>query len=117
MVRRRTGATKGGCLVYLLVVAGLLYFGIPAGEAYFRYLEYKDAMRQEVRFRGGQPNEKIRAHLALMADSLGLPEAAGDVTVTRNKGQVVVEAAYDEVLKFPGFQKALHFEPHAADTY
>jgi hypothetical protein len=117
MVRQRAGATKLGCLIYLLCVAGALYFGIPAGEAYMRYLEYKDSMRQELRFRSNQPNDKIRAHLKLVADSLGLPEEAGDVTVHRDGSQVSVEADYEEVLKFPMFEKKLRFRPRAADTY
>lgn len=117
MVTRRAGATKVGCLLYLLGVAGALYFGIPAGEAYMRYLEYKDSMRQELRFRSNQPNDKIRAHLALVADSLGLPPEAGEVTVRRDGNTVTVEAQYDEVLVFPMLKKTLHFEPRASDTY
>ena len=117
MVRRRVGATGAGCLVYLLCVAAALYFGIPAGEAYFRYLEYKDSMRQELRFRSNQPNEKIRAHLKLVADSLGLPPEAGDVDVRRDGNQVTVRADYEEVLKFPMFEKRLRFQPRAVDSY
>jgi len=117
VVRVRSGATKAGCLIYVLFVAGALYFGIPAGEAYFRYLQYKDSMRQEVRFRANQPNDKIREHLKLVADSLGLPLEAGEVTVERDGNRITVTADYDEVLKFPGFTKSLHFTPRAADTY
>jgi hypothetical protein len=113
----RTGATKFGCLVYLLFVAGALYFGIPAGETYFRYLEYRDSMRQEVRFRANLSNEKIKAHLALVADSIGLPEDAGDVDVTREGNRITVEADYDEVLKLPGFKRKIHYHPTASDTY
>jgi len=117
VVKRRTGATKAGCLIYLLAVAATLYFGIPAGEAYFRYQEYKDSMRQELRFRSNLPNEKIRAHLQLVADSLGLPPEAGDVTVHRDGNQITVEAQYDEVLKFPMFSKTLRFTARASDSY
>jgi hypothetical protein len=113
----RTGATKFGCLVYLLVAAGALYVGIPAGETYMRYLEYRDSMRQEVRFRANLSSEKIKAHLALVADSLGLPEDAGDVDVTREGNRITVEADYDEVLKLPGFKKQIHYHPTASDTY
>ena len=59
-------------------------------------VEYKDAMRQELRFRANLSNDKIRAHLATMADSIGLPEEAGDVVVTRNGNEVSVEAEYDD---------------------
>lgn len=117
MVTARRGATKLGCLLYVLGMAGALYVGIPAGEAYMRYLEYKDSMRQELRFRSNQPNDKIRAHLALVADSLGLPPEAGEVTVRRDGNQVIVEAQYEEVLVFPMFKKTLRFEPRAVDTY
>jgi hypothetical protein len=117
MVKRRAGATKLGCLLYLLVVAAILYFGIPAGETYFRYLEYKDAMKQELRFRSNLSNEKIRAHLQLVADSLGLPEEAGDVTVTRKGDVVTVEADYDESIQLPGYKKVVRFQPRASDTY
>ena len=116
--RRRTGATKVGCLLYLMMVAAVLYVGIPAGETYFRYLEYRDAMRQEVRFRSNLSNDKIKAHLRLIADSLGLPEEAGDVTVTREKGtRIIVEAEYEETLNFAGFKRTIRYSPTAADTY
>ncbi|HJQ21580.1 MAG TPA: hypothetical protein VJ867_14625 [Gemmatimonadaceae bacterium] len=112
----RRGAAKG-CLMMLLLVVGALYVGIPVGETYLRYAEYKDAMKQEVRFRANLSNDKIRAHLAAQADSLGLPEEAGDVTVTRNGNQVTVEAEYDEIVRVLGLTKAIHFAPSAVDTY
>jgi hypothetical protein len=100
-----------------LIAAGAVYVGIPLGETYFRYAEYKDAMRQELRFRSNLSNDKIRSHLQLQADSLGLPEEAGDVTVSRSGNQVSVEAEYDEIIKVFGLTKAIHFQPHASDTY
>lgn len=116
MVARR-GSAKFGCLVYLLIVSAVLYFGVHAGEVYWRYLEYKDAMQQEVRFRSFLPNERIKANLMAAADSLGLPEDAGVVTVTRKDGRVTVEAHYEETIVLPGFKKEVHFEPRATGGY
>jgi hypothetical protein len=99
------------------MIAAVLYVGVPAGETYFRYLEYRDAMRQEVRFRSNLPNDKIKAHLRQVADSLGLPEEAGDVTVTREGNRVTVEAEYEETIQFAGIKKKIHYTPTAADTY
>ena len=48
MVNQRRGSSSLGCLFTLLVLAAVLYFGINVGEVYFRYFQYKDAMRQEV---------------------------------------------------------------------
>jgi len=113
----RAGSTKLGCLFYVLCVAAVIYVGIPLGEAYFRYAEYKDAMKQELRFRSNLSNDKIRSHLQVQADSLGLPEEAGDVTVSRSGNQVSVEAEYDESIRVFGLTKTIHFQPHASDSY
>jgi hypothetical protein len=117
MVRPRRGATKFGCLLYLLFLSAILYIIIPIGETYFRYQEYKDAMRQELRFRANLPNDKIRLHLRAQADSLGLPEEAGDVTVHRQGNEISVEAEYDESIKILAFKKQIHFVARAVDTY
>ena len=117
MVTPRSGATKFGCLLYLLVVSAILYVGIPIGETYFRYQEYKDGMRQELRFRANLSNDKIKLHLKLQADSLGLPEEAGDVTVHRQGNEISVESEYDETIKIFGFKKVVHFVARAVDTY
>lgn len=117
MVRPRGGATKLGCLLWLLVVSAVVYFGIGVGEVYFRYLEYKDAMKQEMRFRSTAPVDQIKARLKLVADSLGLPAPAGVVTVHKERGQITVEAHYDELVDFPLVKKELHFEPRAVGTY
>jgi hypothetical protein len=117
VVRARAGITKTGCLVFLLIIAATVYFGVHFGEVYFRYLEYKDAMKQEVRFRSTLPDEQIRARLQLVADSLGLPEAAGRVRVRKERGQITLEARYTEIVEFPFVKKELTFEPRAVGTY
>lgn len=113
----RPGATKLGCLLSLLLLSATLYFGINAGEVYYRYLQYKDAMQQEIRFRSYLPNDKIKSNLRAAADSLGLPEDAGLVTITRAAGQITIESHYEEILDLPGFKREVHFEPRAVGTY
>jgi hypothetical protein len=114
---RRTGASRFGCLLTLLIISAVMYFGINAAEVYWRYLQYKDAMAQEVRFRSFLPNSRIRQNLANIADSLGLPEDAGVVTVTRERGRVTVEAHYEDWIELPGYRKEVHFEPRASSGY
>ena len=117
MVKSRAGITRNGCLVVLLLFAAIVYFGIPVGEKYFRYLEYKDRMKVELKFRGGLPNERITRNLQMAADSLGLPEEAGKVLITRKDGQITVEADYEEIIRIPGYQRVIRFKPTATDTY
>ena len=116
MVNRR-GAGKVGCLLTLLIVAAALYFGVGAFEKYYAYLQYKDAMSQEIRFRSFLPDERIKENLRAVVDSLGLPEDAGIVTVKRDKGIITIEAHYEELFELPGYKKEIHFEPRAAGTY
>ena len=117
MVKRRAGMTKLGCLVSMLLVVAVVYFAVPIGETYFRYLKYKDAMRQELRFRSNLPNERIKRNLQTVADSLGLPEEAAEVTITRRGGEITLEADYEEIIHLPGYQRAIRFQPRATDSY
>ena len=117
MVRSRRGATKVGCLMTMLVMAAIGYFGANAGDKYLRFRKYQDAMEQEVRFRAQQPIPQIRARLRALADSLGLPEDAGIVNVKKTGRQILIEAHYDETFDLPGFKREVHFEPRAQGTY
>lgn len=117
MVTPRRGATKLGCLVYVVLVAAVLYFGVHVGQVYFRYLEYKEAMQQELRFRTLHTDDQIKTRFKSLADSLGLPEEAGDVTVTREAGVIRLEAQYTEVIDLRFLQRQIRFEPRAKGTY
>jgi hypothetical protein len=117
VVTARRGATKLGCLVQMMVLVTLGYFGVNFGEAYWRYLKYRDAMRAEVEFRAGQPIPQIQSRLARVADSLGLPEDAGIVLVRKERGVITIEAHYEETIELPGFRRDIHFEPRAQGNY
>ena len=117
MVKSRSGVTMLGCLFTLLVIAAIGYFGVKFGEVYFRYLEYKDAMKQELRFHAQLPPEQIKANLKLVADSLELPEDAGRVTVRKERGQITVEAHYAETVEFPFVKREVRLSPRAVGTY
>ena len=65
MVARR-GASTLGCLIPLLILAVVIYFAIDFGTAYFRYYQFKDAMRQEARFSYERTDEQITKHLVAL---------------------------------------------------
>ena len=117
MVSLRRGRSSLGCLVTLLVVSAIIYFGVKIGEVYWRAYEFEDAMKQEVRFAGQMTNERILLHLRAVADSLGLPEQAQAIAITRTRGHIVLEAAYDELVELPLFVREFHFAPRAEASY
>jgi len=109
----RRGRSSLGCLFALLIVAAAMYFGVNIGEAYWRFYEYQDAMRQEVRFAKQIPDDRIKLHLKAYADSLGLPEDASDVTIDRTHDSISVSAEYSERVELPLFAREIRFNPHA----
>ena len=117
MVESRRGVSSLGCLVMLLILAAALYFGVGIGENYFRFYEYQDSMRQEVRFAAHNGDELILRHLRDRADSLGLPEAAGSVTLQRDGRHIEMESEYYVPLELPLFVKEVRFNPHAEGIF
>lgn len=113
MVTTRRGIGRLGCLVFLLIAAAGLNFGVGIGEAYWRYFRYRDAMTQAARFAGTTSDEAIRARLAATADSLGLPPEAQKVTIRRAQAGVAIEARYTELVELPGTVRELQFHPQA----
>ncbi len=111
MVRRR-GASTLGCLIPLLLLAVVAYFGFPAGEAYFRFYQYKDAMGQEARFASTVTDEHIKTRLVALADSLDMPPGAELLTIDRTTTTITISAEYDEVIRLPfNKEKVIPFRP------
>ena len=87
------------------------------GRVYLRYFKYKDAMRQEVRFASHNSDQVILRHLRAQADSLGLPEAAGEVTLQRDGRHIEIESEYYEHIELPGYVREVRFNPHAEGIF
>jgi hypothetical protein len=103
--------------VTLLIVAAICYFGVNVGEVYWRFYQFQDAMRQEVRFAAHNSDVMILRALRARADSLGLPEAAGLVTLQRDGRHIEIESDYYENVELPGMVKEVHFNPHAEGIF
>jgi hypothetical protein len=117
MVSLRRGRSSLGCLFTLLVISVLIYVGVKVGEVYWRAYEFKDAMKQEVRFAAQIPDDRMLRHLRAVADSLGLPDEAQEIQISRSKGSIVVETQYDEEVELPLVVRRIHFAPRAEGTY
>jgi hypothetical protein len=113
LVTPRRGAGKLGCLVSLLIFAAVLYFSANIGQVYWRFYQFEDDMRQQVRFAAQRSNDQIVMHLRAMADTLGLPESARIISVRRNEKGIALEADYYEHVELPMYVREFHFHPHA----
>ena len=109
----RRGRSTLGCLLVLLVVTAIGYFGVNIGEVYARYYRFQDAMHQEVRFARSRTDADIKRRLQAFADSVGLPTEAGQVSVKRSERSISVWSEYDERVELPLFVRDFHFAPSA----
>jgi hypothetical protein len=108
----RRGVSTLGCLIVILLLAAAIYFAFGFGAAYFRAYQFKDSIRSDAEFASTLTDAKISSHLAAVADSLELPPAAGDVTITRSQRSITISSDYDEVIKLPfKKEKVIHFHP------
>ena len=116
MVTPRRGIGKLGCLVSLALVVVIGYFAVDFGEVFMRYYRYRDAMQQEARFFERSDDDGIRRRLAAFADSLGLPEEASRVGVTRSAEGIEISAEWRERVELKYFSRELHFAPRVEQS-
>lgn len=116
VTRPRRGASSLGCLVSLLVIAAIAYFGFNVAEVYLRYFEFRDAMQQEARFAARRSDADIRRRLRAKADSMGLPEAAGRVRVRRAQRHISISSEYYDNIELPLMVREVYFNPHVETT-
>jgi len=109
----RPGRSALGCLFSLLIIVAVGYFGVNAGESYWRFYQFQDDMRQEVNFAKQRTNEQIIARLRASADSLGLPDDAKIISIRRTENGIAVEASYDDRVEMPMYVKEIHYRAHA----
>ena len=116
MVRLRRGGTLG-CLVGLLLLAGIGYFGLNVAEAWWRNYQYVDAIRQHVKYAANRPDDVIKKRLIAFADSLGLPPEAHKIKVIRRGRSITISAEYTELVDLPFMKREIDFSPRAAGTF
>jgi len=117
MVRTRRGAGRIGCLLMLLVVTAIGYFGFNLGEAYLAYYRYKDRMKGEAEFAAHKTDAVIKMRLQAFADSIGLPEPADKVVVRRGEHDIFIYANYIVRIELPGHVREVHFNPTATGKF
>ena len=109
----RSGRSTLGCLFTLLIAVAIGYFGVNAGESYWRFYQYQDTMRQEASFARQKTNEQILAHLRASVDSLGLPDDARRISIRRTNNSIFIEAFYADRVEMPMYVREIHYRAHA----
>ncbi len=111
----RRGASSRGCLLSLLFLAVVLYYGVNIGEVFWRYGQFKEEMRSQARLAPSIENSVIRRRIVAKADELSLPEEARDISIRRlaTTRKIVIEAEYQESVDLPFFNHTFTLKPRA----
>jgi hypothetical protein len=116
--QRRRGASTMGCLISLLVLVAVLYYGVNIGELYFRYYRLLDEMGTQARVAAALDNGTIQRRIAAAIQEIGLPdEAAANLQITRNASprEITIESDYSESVHLPLFDHTFKFHPKATE--
>ncbi len=113
----RRGSSTRGCLFSLLLFVAALYYGVNIGEPFYRYYQYRDAMRSAARFAPTLSDDVLVRRILAKAQELGLPPAAHRVSIRRleQPGRVIISAEYEERVELPFFHRNLVFRPRAEE--
>ncbi|HLQ59723.1 MAG TPA: hypothetical protein VK113_09425 [Gemmatimonadales bacterium] len=114
----RRGVTSSGCLLSLLILVAVLYYGVNIGEVYFHYYRLLDEMQTETRIASGLDDGTIRRRIQAAIEEIGLPDSAGgrqlQIRRSASPREIVIETRYSEVVSLPFFNHSFSFHPRAA---
>jgi len=114
--RKRRGASTTGCLVSLLILVAVLYYGVNIGEVYFRYYRLLDEMKTQARLAAALDNGTIQRRIQAAIQDIGVHEEAGaELTITRRPSprEITIETTYRESVHLPLFDHTFRFHPKA----
>lgn len=114
----RRGSSTRGCLFSLLVFVAALYYGVNIGEPFYRYYQYRDAMRSAARFAPTLQDDVLVRRILVKADELNLPPAAHRIRIQRleQPRRVIISAEYEERVELPFFNHSFVFRPRAEES-
>ncbi len=116
--RDRRGASTMGCLLSLLVLVAVLYYGVNIGEVYFRYYRLLDEMQTQARVASALDNGTIQRRIASAIQEIGLPDdASSNFQITRSASprEITIETDYSETVTLPLFVHTFHLHPKATE--
>lgn len=115
---RRRGASTTGCLLSLLVLVAVLYYGVNIGELYFRYYRLVDEMGSQARVAAALDNGTIQRRIVAAIQDIGLPDdATSNLQITRvaSPRQITIESEYAESVHLPLFDHTFRFHPKVTE--
>ncbi len=111
------GATRTGCLFFVLVVVAVVYFGIPIAGMYIRYYRMENEMQTQARFAPSIDDGAIRRRLLQTIDDLGLPPEARRLRIRRTSRprEIIISTSWEETIVLPFYTRVQRFAPEVRE--
>jgi len=108
-MRSDEGRIGLGILVFLFLLAAVIYFGFKLIPPYWEYYSLKEAARQGLVAAAAPPHRDadVRDAVIEKAKFLGVPLGEGDLVVVRDKQTVSIELSWERDVPLPG--RVQHF--------
>jgi hypothetical protein len=106
------GFMRLGTMVWLLILAGVVYLGVKLIPPYWDYLLMLEPVKEAAMAAAtpGRSEDRVRAELMAKAKEVGLDLAEENVQILRQGNFVVVRATWEVPVDFPRYRYVLHFQ-------
>lgn len=95
------GASRAGCLLFILVALVAAYVGIVVIEGEFDFRSLESEVRRQTANAAHASDEEIRASLVERIGRLGIPLPASDIRIDRQPGnRIQISLQYADTLRF-----------------
>ena len=117
-LRNERGLGRTGCLLWVLGVAAITYFGIEVGTVYLRYWRLLDEMRTQAQFAPSLTDDSIRRRILSTIEELQLPQESGHALTIRRTvrpREIRIFTTYKETLELPFYTRVVTFSPEVRE--
>ncbi len=104
-MRRKRGARgegRIGCLIWIVIIGFIAYGLIKIVPVKIANSSFDDAMTEQASFGSIKSVKQMEADLLDKARDLGVPVTKDNLTITKTRERITVEAHYEVVIEFFG---------------
>jgi hypothetical protein len=113
ILRRNRGGLSLGCLLVLVLLAGLGFAGFKVGEVYWNYFEVREKVREVLNWAvAGQVKSDLDILEKVVAGTreAGLNVPQRNIRVSHAEGNLTIAVKWKREVVFPGYTLPLNFE-------
>lgn len=112
-VRNRSGKSRLGTLVGLLILAAALYYGVPLGGVYIQRWRMVQEIKSVARLAPSLDDATIRRRLHAKAEELDLPLSAHKFTIRRlsRPREIRIGTSWEQPVDLPFVRYIFKFRP------